>query len=91
MQDHETEQEAFDRFADALPDQVTPLVDTYDTLRSGGAACDPYGEASGAARQADAGDPAGQRRLGVSINSSTPDARRSGPPLCENRRIERFG
>ncbi|UUZ95642.1 nicotinate phosphoribosyltransferase [Paenibacillus sp. P25] len=35
VQDHETEQEAFDRFADALPDQVTPLVDTYDTLRSG--------------------------------------------------------
>ncbi|TNJ63261.1 nicotinate phosphoribosyltransferase [Paenibacillus hemerocallicola] len=35
VQGHDTEQEAFDRFADALPDQVTLLVDTYNTLDSG--------------------------------------------------------
>lgn len=35
VQDHASEQEAFDRYAAALPDQVTLLVDTYDTLRSG--------------------------------------------------------
>lgn len=35
VQSHGTEAEAFDRFAAALPDQVTLLVDTYDTLDSG--------------------------------------------------------
>jgi nicotinate phosphoribosyltransferase len=35
VQDHETEEEAFMRYAKALPDQVTLLVDTYDTLKSG--------------------------------------------------------
>lgn len=35
VQIHDSEQEAFDRYADVLPDQVTLLVDTYDTLKSG--------------------------------------------------------
>lgn len=35
VQIHESEQEAFDRYAEALPDDVTLLVDTYDTLRDG--------------------------------------------------------
>ncbi|MBO9606927.1 MAG: nicotinate phosphoribosyltransferase [Paenibacillaceae bacterium] len=35
VQGHENEEEAFRRYAEALPDQVTLLVDTYDTLRSG--------------------------------------------------------
>ncbi len=35
VQGHNTEEEAFSRYAEALPDQVTLLVDTYDTLRSG--------------------------------------------------------
>lgn len=35
VQIHESEQEAFDRYAEALPDNVTLLVDTYDTLRDG--------------------------------------------------------
>ncbi|MBB3112042.1 nicotinate phosphoribosyltransferase [Paenibacillus phyllosphaerae] len=35
VQSHSTELEAFERYAEALPDQVTLLVDTYDTLRSG--------------------------------------------------------
>lgn len=35
VQGHENEAEAFYRYAEALPDQVTLLVDTYDTLRSG--------------------------------------------------------
>jgi nicotinate phosphoribosyltransferase len=35
IQGHETEEEAFCKFAEALPDQVTLLVDTYDTLKSG--------------------------------------------------------
>ncbi|MBE1443072.1 nicotinate phosphoribosyltransferase [Paenibacillus sp. OAS669] len=35
VQAHDTEEEAFERYASALPDQVTLLVDTYDTLRSG--------------------------------------------------------
>ncbi|WP_139488630.1 nicotinate phosphoribosyltransferase [Brevibacillus dissolubilis] len=35
VQDHESEEEAFQRFADALPSNVTLLVDTYDTLKSG--------------------------------------------------------
>lgn len=35
VQSHESEEEAFERFADALPGQVTLLVDTYDTLNSG--------------------------------------------------------
>ncbi|MDQ6420893.1 nicotinate phosphoribosyltransferase [Paenibacillus sp. LHD-117] len=35
VQFHDTEAQAFERFADALPDFVTLLVDTYDTLRSG--------------------------------------------------------
>jgi nicotinate phosphoribosyltransferase len=35
VQDHDTEEEAFARFAAALPNQVTLLVDTYDTLRNG--------------------------------------------------------
>jgi len=35
VQDHATEEEAFAHYADALPDHVTLLVDTYDTLRSG--------------------------------------------------------
>jgi len=35
VQGHDTEEEAFRAYAEALPDQVTLLVDTYDTLRSG--------------------------------------------------------
>lgn len=35
VQGHETEDEAFRKFAEALPDHVTLLVDTYDTLKSG--------------------------------------------------------
>ncbi|MGE5704998.1 MAG: nicotinate phosphoribosyltransferase, partial [Clostridia bacterium] len=35
VQDHQSEEEAFRKFAQALPDQVTLLVDTYDTLKSG--------------------------------------------------------
>ncbi|MBH5316828.1 nicotinate phosphoribosyltransferase [Paenibacillus sp. GSMTC-2017] len=35
VQFHESEQQAFDRYADSLPDGVTLLVDTYDTLKSG--------------------------------------------------------
>ncbi|MEF3306342.1 nicotinate phosphoribosyltransferase [Paenibacillus sp. GYB003] len=35
VQGHDSEQEAFDDYAAALPDQVTLLVDTYDTLASG--------------------------------------------------------
>ncbi|EFM11260.1 nicotinate phosphoribosyltransferase [Paenibacillus curdlanolyticus YK9] len=35
VQAHASEQEAFDRYAAALPDDVTLLVDTYDTLGSG--------------------------------------------------------
>ncbi len=35
IQMHQTEIEAFTRYAEALPDQVTLLVDTYDTLGSG--------------------------------------------------------
>ncbi|KEO81378.1 nicotinate phosphoribosyltransferase [Tumebacillus flagellatus] len=35
VQDHDTEEEAFEKFAEALPDTVTLLVDTYDTLKSG--------------------------------------------------------
>jgi nicotinate phosphoribosyltransferase len=35
VQGHETEEEAFINFAKALPNLVTLLVDTYDTLKSG--------------------------------------------------------
>ncbi|ULL16081.1 nicotinate phosphoribosyltransferase [Paenibacillus sp. H1-7] len=35
VQANDSEEEAFERYAAALPDQVTLLVDTYDTLRSG--------------------------------------------------------
>lgn len=35
VQAHAEEEEAFLRYAEALPDQVTLLVDTYDTLKSG--------------------------------------------------------
>ncbi|WP_219835479.1 nicotinate phosphoribosyltransferase [Paenibacillus sp. R14(2021)] len=35
VQGHDSEEEAFRKFAEVLPDQVTLLVDTYDTLRSG--------------------------------------------------------
>lgn len=35
VQDHDSEEEAFFRYAAALPNQVTLLVDTYDTLKSG--------------------------------------------------------
>lgn len=35
VQGHATEEEAFRRFAEALPNQVTLLVDTYNTLKSG--------------------------------------------------------
>ncbi|SHE12492.1 nicotinate phosphoribosyltransferase [Chlamydia abortus] len=35
VQSHESEEEAFERFAAALPGQVILLVDTYDTLKSG--------------------------------------------------------
>jgi nicotinate phosphoribosyltransferase len=35
VQDHDTEEEAFRKYAEALPDNVTLLVDTYDTLKSG--------------------------------------------------------
>lgn len=35
VQGHDSEEEAFDRFAEALPNEVTLLVDTYDTLASG--------------------------------------------------------
>ncbi len=35
VQGHETEEDSFREYAEALPDQVTLLVDTYDTLRSG--------------------------------------------------------
>lgn len=35
VQGHDTEEEAFRAYADSLPDQVTLLVDTYNTLKSG--------------------------------------------------------
>lgn len=35
VQGHDTEEDAFRRYAEALPDHVTLLVDTYDTLKSG--------------------------------------------------------
>ncbi|MBC8079378.1 MAG: nicotinate phosphoribosyltransferase [Gorillibacterium sp.] len=35
VQDHTDEETAFARFAEAVPNQVTLLVDTYDTLKSG--------------------------------------------------------
>jgi nicotinate phosphoribosyltransferase len=35
IQGHDSEAEAFQKYAEALPDQVTLLVDTYDTLKSG--------------------------------------------------------
>lgn len=35
VQANDSEEEAFEKYAAALPDQVTLLVDTYDTLRSG--------------------------------------------------------
>jgi len=35
IQMHDDEEEAFRKFAEVLPDQVSLLVDTYDTLRSG--------------------------------------------------------
>lgn len=35
VQCHDSEQEAFAKYAEALPDEVTLLVDTYDTLKSG--------------------------------------------------------
>ncbi|NBD25762.1 nicotinate phosphoribosyltransferase [Paenibacillus glycinis] len=35
VQGHDSEEEAFRKYAEVLPDQVTLLVDTYDTLRSG--------------------------------------------------------
>jgi nicotinate phosphoribosyltransferase len=35
VQDHDSEEEAFKRFAKALPDQSILLVDTYNTLKSG--------------------------------------------------------
>lgn len=35
IQEHDDEQEAFWKFAEALPNQVSLLVDTYDSLRSG--------------------------------------------------------
>ncbi|BBH22278.1 nicotinate phosphoribosyltransferase [Paenibacillus baekrokdamisoli] len=35
VQGHDTEEEAFRKYAEALPDQVTLLVDTYNTLKSG--------------------------------------------------------
>lgn len=35
VQDHNSELEAFERFANGLPNNVSLLVDTYDTLRSG--------------------------------------------------------
>lgn len=35
IQGHDTEEEAFQKFAEALPNQVSLLVDTFDTLKSG--------------------------------------------------------
>ncbi|SCC40110.1 nicotinate phosphoribosyltransferase [Fictibacillus enclensis] len=35
VQSFETEEESFRKFAEALPDQSTLLVDTYDTMKSG--------------------------------------------------------
>jgi len=35
VQGHDSEEDAFRQYAEALPDHVTLLVDTYDTLRSG--------------------------------------------------------
>jgi len=35
VQSFDTEEEAFEKFAQALPNQVSLLVDTYDTLKSG--------------------------------------------------------
>ncbi|MBW7457000.1 nicotinate phosphoribosyltransferase [Paenibacillus sepulcri] len=35
IQDHDTEEESFRKFAEAIPDQVSLLVDTYDSLKSG--------------------------------------------------------
>ena len=35
VQKHDSEEEAFKNFADAFPDHVILLVDTYDTLKTG--------------------------------------------------------
>lgn len=60
VQIHDTEQEAFDRYAAALPDNVTLLVDTYDTLKSG---------LPNAIRTAKALERQGKRMQGVRLDS----------------------
>lgn len=60
VQSHDSEEEAFMRYAAALPDQVTLLVDTYDTLKSGV----PH-----AIRTAKAMEAAGKRMNGIRLDS----------------------
>lgn len=60
VQSHDTEEEAFRRFADALPDQTILLVDTYDTLRSG---------VPNAIRTAKALEAKGKRMQGIRLDS----------------------
>ncbi|MEK0317165.1 nicotinate phosphoribosyltransferase [Cohnella sp. 56] len=60
VQAFETEEEAFRKYAEALPDQVTLLVDTYDTLRSGVPDAIKIGQALAAA---------GKRMNGIRLDS----------------------
>lgn len=55
-----SEEEAFRKYAEALPDQVTLLVDTYDTLRSG------VPNAIRIGRELEA---AGKRMIGIRLDS----------------------
>jgi nicotinate phosphoribosyltransferase len=60
VQFHDTEEESFIRYADALPNQVVLLVDTYDTLRSG------VPHAIAVAKRMEA---QGKRMLGIRLDS----------------------
>ncbi|OBR64937.1 nicotinate phosphoribosyltransferase [Paenibacillus oryzae] len=60
VQFHASEDEAFQRYADSLPDGVTLLVDTYDTLKSG---------VPGAIRIAKELESRGKRMRGIRLDS----------------------
>ncbi|THF81186.1 nicotinate phosphoribosyltransferase [Cohnella fermenti] len=60
VQQHDSEEQAFERFAEALPNQVTLLVDTYDTLASG---------VPGAIRTAKRMEERGQRMQAIRLDS----------------------
>lgn len=76
VQSFSSEQEAFDTYAKVMPDEVTLLVDTFDTLKSGVPHAIETAKSLKPMRQKNVRDPPRQRGPGLFVDPSPQNAGR---------------